>query len=177
MGLADAFLIIVNAALAAILIMAAIGKLISPGELRTATRELFSRRSTQFPENAHIRAFAIVELAAAALLFAAPTRLSGALLTAVLGLVFAASGAYGMARGASEPCGCLGNPSGKPLGARNVGIGIAMAVAAVAANTVIGTAGAANYAAEMLTVSSLLTLALCLWVNRERIIPVLRKAW
>lgn len=176
MGLSGGLLIIINGALAAILIMAAIGKLVSPGELRTATRELSASRFAKFPENPHIRAFALVELSAAVLLLTQTTRVPGAVLTAALGVVFAAFGLLGMLRGASEPCGCLGNPSAAPLGRRNVGIGLAMAVAACAANILMDS-GTTAYSAEMLTVSALLTLALCLWVNRKRIVPVLRKAW
>lgn len=181
MPLAEAITVGTNATLAAVLIVAAIGKIISPDELRLAVRELFTSPGigSRLITDPLVRSAAVTELFAAGLLYVPATRVAGAYLTAVLGALFATTGVLGIARGALAPCGCLGSSSSKPLGMRNVCVGLAMMVGSVTVNLVFGTTGGdpAAYSGQILAISSLLTLLLCLWTNRARIVPAVRKAW
>ena len=122
-----------------------------------------------------MRVFAACELAVAGLLFATATRVLGGCLVACLGALFATAGAMGIRRGGTASCGCLGSYEDKPLGARNVVIGAAM-IAVAPVNILLSAGGSATseYARGMLLVSALLTLGLCLWVNRVVIVPLVR---
>lgn len=166
--------LLINAAAATTLIVAAIAKLVSPTGMRVAVGELL-RSPRWFPTNRGVRVFAACELIVAGLLCATATRVVGGCLAACLGALFAAAGAMGIVRGATASCGCLGSYENKPLGVRNIVIGVAMvAVAPVNILVSVGSAETSEYAHGMLLISALLTLALCLWVNRVTIVPLVR---
>lgn len=166
--------LLINAAAAATLIVAAIAKIVSPAGMRIAVSELL-RSPRWLNADLGVRAFAACELIVAGLLFATTTRVVGGCLAACLGALFAAAGAMGIIRGGTASCGCLGSYENKPLGARNIVIGAAMIVLAPV-NILVsaGSYGASEYARGMLLAGALLTLVLCLWVNRVVIVPLVR---
>jgi hypothetical protein len=166
--------LLINAAAAATLTVAAIAKIISPTAMRIAVSELL-RSPRWLRADLGVRAFATCELIVAGLLFASATRVVGGYLTACLGALFAAAGAMGIIRGGTASCGCLGSYENKPLGARNIVIGAAMvAVAPINILVSAGSVGTSEYARGMLLISASLTLALCLWVNRVVIMPLVK---
>lgn len=163
----DVVLVVVNSVAAAILVQAALSKIAAPSHLRQALSEV-DVPDALTTTNA-VRLYAGIEcLAGIALLFSA-TRSVGAVLVAALGLVFIGLGGLGMARGSVEPCGCFGNPAGRPLGITNVALGAAL-VAAGATNLL--TRSPTGSAALLGTALALLVL--CLYVNRAWAWPLIR---
>ena len=101
-----------------------------------------------------------------------------------LGLSFVAFGVAGWVRGAGSPCGCLGQPAGRPFGLANVCAGLALLVATFASLSAHLQSGSWDeYLAVAPTATALEALALCLWLNRHLIMssfrpttPALRRA-
>jgi hypothetical protein len=174
MTFASWIVILINAAAAATLIVAAIAKLVSPAAMRIAIGELL-RSPRWLPADLGVRVFAACELTVAGLLSAATTRVLGGWLVACLGVLFAFAGTLGISRGGTASCGCLGSYADKPLGARNIAIGLAMIVVAPV-NIVVSAGGLETswYTRRALDLSAVLTIVLCLWVNRVLIVPLVR---
>lgn len=111
-----------------------------------------------------IRLVAAVEVAAGLLLAIPATRAIGAALGLVFGAGFVILGFWGQLGGASVGCGCFGAGSGRPLGYRNVLLGLLVAALAMLAWT---NQSGTTAAARDLCIASLLTCLLTLAVFRE----------
>ncbi|MGK5673175.1 MauE/DoxX family redox-associated membrane protein [Micromonospora sp. URMC 106] len=108
----------------AVLVCSGLGKLATPKHARQLFTELLRvRRSTALTL---VRAVAVVETAVGAALLVPAGRPAAAAATAALGAGFAAAGLVGWQRRTTLPCGCFGRPESRPLGARNVLVGLAL---------------------------------------------------
>ncbi|WP_390623918.1 MauE/DoxX family redox-associated membrane protein [Fodinicola feengrottensis] len=132
--LVDLALICANAVLVTILLRAAATKIVKPSTTASALRELVPALPPKLP--VAVRVLAALEFVAAFTYAIPPARLPGQFLVALLGAGFVVLGVAGMVRGSSEPCGCFGAESTKPLGLTNIMMGVAL-VAAGAANLVV----------------------------------------
>lgn len=96
--------------IAAVLLLAGIGKLLEPDATGAAIRNFGIMRK---PRRLHARLFAIAELSVAALLLAPglPLLHIGLWLAAGLFLLFSALQFRVLVRGERFPCGCFGNPA------------------------------------------------------------------
>ncbi|MDI2131067.1 MauE/DoxX family redox-associated membrane protein [Yinghuangia seranimata] len=130
MDSADWLLTLIDALVIAVLVQAGAVKLVSPAAGAAAVAELVPRGRGMPPPTAAVRALAVAELAAGIAAAVPQLRVADRALVIILGLVFAAAGVLGALRGSSEPCGCFGAASSRPLGAGNVLMGLALAAVA-----------------------------------------------
>ena len=164
----------VNAVAASVLVVAATAKLAAPRQSLLALRELFGSRSERLTAHG-VRAFAVVEVAAAVALLVAGTRTAGALLVAALGACFASLGLLGRVRRSRVACGCFGRAGGRPLGLSNAAMGLALVLAAPLNLSIdVSAATAHDYSRAALIGAALGSLAFCLWVQR-RVVLTLRR--
>lgn len=165
MGTLQWVVLALNAAAAAILLTAGIGKILAPQHVQAALAEVLPAPRGLFTTG-RLRGAAVVEIAVAVSLLTTTTRIAGALGTAGLGLIFALLGAVGLRRGGGTPCGCFGVPGRHPLGWPNVGFGLALA-AVGALNLLVSLTGpAGEYAAGAVLLMA--ACSLCLWWHRHR---------
>jgi hypothetical protein len=156
----DILLIALNSAVAAILVQAGLSKLAAPAPLHRALTELGAPARLATP--GAVRGYAVVEcLAGVALLTGA-----GGMLVAALGLAVAALGVLGAARGSVAPCGCFGNPGGRPLGLTNAAIGLGLALTGALNLTTAGPPASTPGTAGLM-------LVLCLYVHRAWAWPLI----
>jgi methylamine utilization protein MauE len=163
----DIVLVAVNSVVAATLMQAGLSKLAAPSRLGQALAEVGvppALRTTPA-----VRVYAGFECVAGVALLFAPTRLIGGVLVAAAGLSIVGLGVLGAVRGSAEPCGCFGNPAGRPLGLTNVAIGGSL----LAAGTVNAVLPAPTGPASVLG-AALALLLLCLFVNRSWAWPLIR---
>lgn len=166
------FVLVINAVVAMTFLVAAIGKIVSPVPTRDALREVLPSKLPDLPR-LPVRLFAIFELLALVLLIISASRLLGAIVVALIGLVFVAAGALGKARGATQSCGCFGTFVDKPLGIRNMIIGLGLLVAAtINTSTSPHPLSASAYTYDMLVFSAFLALLFCMWLNRTSILAL-----
>lgn len=162
-------LVLSNAAIAALLLVAASAKLVSPDQLLLALRELSDHLAPHVTQ-AHVRGYGVLEIVAGVLLLPSPTRLIGAALVAVLGTSFAVVGILGSRRSSRIACGCFGNLRGRPLGQVNVILGsvfIAVGVANIALPQ--SPSDGLTFSQIAFLGSALDALLLCAWFNRSLI--------
>jgi hypothetical protein len=159
-------LVTVNSLASAALLVAGATKLAVPQPVRRAVREL----SGDIPVSA-VRAFAVAEMLVAFGLVLPAMRVFAGMGLGVLGAVFVASGVAGRVRRSAVPCGCLGSGQ-HALGLRNVVAG-ALFLGAAGLNTVAGSTGGDPWTAAPL-IAAVLTLLLCLWINRALMWRLLR---
>ncbi len=165
MGLNEWLLTCVNAVAAALLLNSGLAKVVAPDVLRRALVEVVpSFAGTNAP--VLVRALAAVELAAAVALLVAPARMAAALVTALLGVGFAAFGLLGKLRGSSTPCGCFGASDKQPLGWTNVALGVLLA-AVLPLNAANGPVTHPDYTAGALMLAAMGTLLLCGHAHRR----------
>lgn len=165
-----------NVATAAILINSGTTKLVSPAGLRQAVRELMFPALRSRVTDGFVRAVASLELATAAGLLVTATRTPAIVLVALFGTGFAVLGAVGAMRGSTTACGCFGRTSNKPLGTTNIFMGLAL-LAVVLLNESVTTVSA-DYTADAMVSAALVSLLLCLWLNRRLAKELLgRPAW
>ncbi len=156
----------------AVLLCSGLAKLAVPGPAGRALAELM--RVPRARAAVPVRTLAAGETAAAVALLLPGSRFWGALAVALLGVAFAVAGLVGIRRGADVPCGCLGGDHGRPLGARNVGAGLALTAAAV---WVAASAGRASPGGPLpVVVTAGLTLAWCGCLHRA-LIRDLTRSW
>ena len=122
MGVAGSALVAVRVLAAAVLVNAAVAKLVAPDRPRRAVRELAPSAPPRLP--AVVVAAAVAGELLAAVLLLTPMAVAGAALTAVLGAAFAVLGFLGAVRGSRAPCGCFGGAGDRPLGTANVVQGV-----------------------------------------------------
>jgi methylamine utilization protein MauE len=163
----DFVLLTVNSVVAATLVQAGLSKIAVPSHLRHALAEVGAPEA--LAATRAIRLYAGIECVAGIALLFAVTRQLGAVLVIVAGLVIVGLGGRGAARRSVEPCGCFGNPAGRPLGLTNVVIG-ALLVAAGAANVVVRS----PTGPAALLGTALALLLLCLFINRAWAWPLVR---
>lgn len=159
---------------APVLLTAGAAKLAVPAGARDSFGSLAawtSRISTSLT----VRLAAGTELAAGLLLTIPTTRSIGALAALAFGICFAALGIWGKLAAVQVGCGCFGAASAKPLGPRNVAIGVAVALLSLIAftgspdTTARATAGNLDVAALL---SLLLTFALFRELLPRQLLPI-----
>jgi hypothetical protein len=159
------------AGLAAILLCAGSAKAAVP---RPAVRGLTGVLGSALPVTASfIRVFAVSEIAVAALLMWATTRVVGLTVAAAFGLAFVGLGLVGVARDGREPCGCFGRATGRPIGWVNVVLGALILAAAVVLLRVPGSAGPAA-PETLLATTAVLTVVAAMWLYRDLLLSVAR---
>jgi hypothetical protein len=118
-----------------LLLRAGAAKIVNPAVSATALAEVLSTRyraAGRYPPHLKlIRAVAATEMVAAIAVVLPATRLPDQILVGGLGLSFLALGAVGKVRGSSEPCGCFGVNSARPLGMTNMLLGLVLLAVAV----------------------------------------------
>lgn len=166
-SLPDVVLLALNSVVAATLIQTGLSKIAAPSHLRQALAEVGAPEA--LTTISAVRLYAGIECVAGATLLFAATRPLGGVLVAMAGLVIIGLGALGAARGSVEPCGCFGNPAGRPLGLTNVAIGASLVAAGAASVVLRSPTGPAA-----LLGTALALLLLCLFVNRAWAWPLIR---
>jgi hypothetical protein len=135
MGAFDWALICANAMLCALLLRTGAAKIVDPAISAAALAEVSFTRyraAGRYPPHLKlIRTVAVTEMVAAIAIAAPATRLPDQILVSGLGLSFVALGAVGRIRGSTQPCGCFGVNSVRPLGTTNMLVGMALIAAAV----------------------------------------------
>lgn len=172
MPIESASAIAMNALVATLLINSGAAKLVSPGGLRAAVRELFPVFGAAVT-NGLIRAAAILEIVVAAGLLVQPSRLPAAVLLTPLAIAFILLGGAGAIRGSTTACGCFGGNSDRPLGLGNLLIGLALLPVVVL--NLAGPAVAPGYTPAALAVTAAGSLLLSLWLNRALAADLLRE--
>lgn len=114
-----------TALLAGTLLCAGVAKLTVPVHLGRAIQDLAP--ATRGRAVSLARLVGAAEVGTALALSLPPLRPLGSAAGVVLGGVFAASGTAAAARRVRSPCGCFGRTGERPLGMRNVLVGLAMA--------------------------------------------------
>ncbi|MEU4644038.1 MauE/DoxX family redox-associated membrane protein [Micromonospora sp. NPDC023814] len=154
--------------LSAVFICSGLGKIVSPRHARQFFTELLRvRRSTAF---ATVRAVAVAEVSVGVGLLLPAGRDAAGVAAVALGASFAVAGVVGWHRRTTLPCGCFGRAERRPLGARNVLIGVAIGGSG-ALVFVSSVAGRSDQMAVM-TASVVLGMALLLW--RGMIVDLIR---
>ncbi|MGC4893997.1 MauE/DoxX family redox-associated membrane protein [Micromonospora sp. DT31] len=153
----------------AVLVCSGLGKLATPRHARQLFMALLPvRRGTAL---SLVRAVAAVEAVVGAALLVPAGRPAAAAATAALGAGFAAAGLAGRQRGTTLPCGCFGRPEGRPLGVRNVLIGLALVGFGTA---LLLTSPAALPADRMAVVAASLVAGMALLLWRGMVVDLVR---
>ena len=158
----------INAAVVAVLLNAAMTKAVNPDQPRRALQEVLPLLRQYRLGRLPGRITAIVEIIAALALTSPPTRLFGALMIAMLGVAYIAIGVLGIVRGASVPCGCVGDAArGHPFGAWNIGAGLLITAAALANGSesspfLVGM----SYLVWTAVLAGTLSIAIAVWLHR-----------
>jgi len=165
MSTRDLLVAAINGAAATVLIDAGVLKLVAPGPLQRALDELL-QGAADVPQQV-VRLMAVVEVTAAVLLLALPTRTLGLSIVALSGLAFVILGLAGRLRRSLLPCGCMGSRSGQPLGAANVVVG-GLLVGVVLVNAWLARWGlAAGYSYLVMPTVAVLVIGMSIWHNRR----------
>jgi hypothetical protein len=169
MGSGDWVLPATNAIAASLLLNSGIAKTVASGPSRRAVEEIVPVLD-EAVIGVVLRVAAIVEIAAAAALSISPPRVPAAAAVSLLGTSFAALGLLGVARHGNAPCGCFGSSSRRPLGWFNVLLGLALtSVYPVNAAWSPGE----RYSAATPLLTSILSIALCVYMRRELVVQLL----
>lgn len=161
-----------NASASALLLVAALSKMVAPGQLVVALGELI--QPLDLITAKLIRLVAVIEFAASVTLLFAPIRMLGAALAAVLGLAFALAGLTGIARGTQSPCGCLGISGGRTLGPTNILAGVLLiGLFALNRSELVPPSSSGEYSRAAILAVAGLSLALCLGIHRQ----LVRVSW
>lgn len=166
-------LLLINCAVAAVLLQAGLFKVGFPGPLRQALAEILPRHGRLVTDRA-VRVIAAAEILTAVTLVGQPTRVPAGIAAGVLGVMFVSAGVAGRARSGSMPCGCLAGGGRHPLGLTSVLFGVSIAAVSVV-NILAATLPQplTGYAAGAPVTAALFTLLTCLWVNRAVIVRLL----
>jgi len=113
-----------DAVIAALLIRSSALKAVTPDLIADALAEL--SRGRWRPSSMAMRAVAGIELAAALAITAPSLRVVAWVITGLLGICFVVLGAAGLLTGSTQPCGCFGAESDRPLGVPSVLAGTAL---------------------------------------------------
>ncbi|MDQ2956123.1 MAG: hypothetical protein M3Y42_04050 [Actinomycetota bacterium] len=150
---------------APVLLTAGVAKLAAPRAARDSFVSL-APRAESITTALSVRLVAAVETAVGLLLVLPRTRDAGALGAIAFGIAFAILGIWGQLSASSISCGCFGAGSSRPLGYKNVAIGIAvLALAVLALTGSLSTSGTAT--ARDLDLAALLSLLITFGVFRS----------
>jgi hypothetical protein len=163
MDFGDWVLLAVNTIAASLLLNSGIAKTVAPGPPGRAVAEIVPAVDRAVIE-AVVRGAAFAEIAVAAALPFRTLRLPGAVAVSLLGASFVVLGLLGAARHSKAPCGCFGTSRTRPLGWLNVVLGLVLA-AVYPVNAVWSPGG--DYPVSTLLSTSILSLALCVYMRRE----------
>ena len=119
----------VRLAVAVILLIGGASKLVSPRPLAGSFAQVYGWRPVTGRWAA--RAVAGVELLAAFLLAAGWAVTTGAVLAGLVGAGVVTFAGTAMRRGATRPCGCFGESSGRPIGVHNLLAGVGLLAGAI----------------------------------------------
>jgi len=169
MDFGDFILAVGNAVAASLLLNSGIAKTVAAGPPRRAVEEIVPVLDGAVI-GAALRAAAIVEIAVAAALPVPLLRLPAAIVVSLLGASFGVLGLLGIARHSKAPCGCFGTSGRRPLGWFNVALGLALA--AVYPINAAWSAGE-RYPVATLLLTSIMSIALCVYMRRELVIRLL----
>jgi hypothetical protein len=169
MDFGDLILAVCNAIAASLLLNSGIAKTVAAGPPRRAVEEIVPVLDSAVI-GAALRAVAIVEIAVAAALPAPPVRAPAAVVASLLGASFVVLGLLGIARHSKAPCGCFGASGRRPLGWSNVVLGLVLA-AAYPINAAWSPAD--DYTVATLLLTSIMSMALCVYMRRELVIQLL----
>lgn len=167
MTFTDALLVCADAVVVALLVRGGAAKLVAPALGAAAAGELRPDRGPV--PAAVIRALAVVEIAVAVAMALPSLRGPAHVPLAALGLLFAGAGILGLLRGSTEPCGCFGADSTRPLGASNVLMGAAILADAASALWVhgVGTSRTDSAAAGVAGLGAIVTGGWLLYSHRK----------
>jgi uncharacterized membrane protein len=170
------WLVALNAATSALLLIAGIGKLYSPTQLDRALREVLPLPADIALTAVAIRLLAALELATGVGLLVPGVRLWAAASTAVLGIGFVAFGTIGWVRHSHASCGCLARPDGRPLGPANVIVGATVAAIALAnVSQTVPSSSERNFAELAALAATLDVLIFTVWMHRQTALILLRR--
>jgi hypothetical protein len=169
MDFGDWVLPAINAIAASLLLNSGIAKTVAPGPSRRAVEEVAPGLGGAVIGGV-LRAAAIVEIAAAAALPIPPLRVPVAVTVALLGFGFMALGLLGTTRHSKAPCGCFGTSGERPLGRLNILLGLALT--SVYPINAVGSPGA-DYPVATLLSTTILSIALCVYMRRELVVQLL----
>jgi hypothetical protein len=171
------WLVALNAATAALLLIAGIGKLYSPTQLGRALREVLPVPADLGLMAVAIRLLAAVELASGVGLLIPGVRIWAAASTAVLGIGFVAFGTIGWVRHSHTSCGCLALSDGRPLGPANVIVGAAVSAIALAnVFQTVPSSSERNFAEPAALAATLDVLIFTVWMHRQTALLLFRRA-
>jgi methylamine utilization protein MauE len=170
MDFGDPILAVCNAIAASLLLNSGIAKTVATGPPRRAVEEIVPVLDGAVI-GAALRVLAIVEIAVAAALPAPPVRMPAAAAVSLLGVSFVALGLLGIARHSETPCGCFGASGRRPLGWSNAALGLVLA-AAYPINAAWSPAD--DYTVATLLLTSIMSIALCVYMRRELVIQLLK---
>ncbi|HEX6681436.1 MAG TPA: MauE/DoxX family redox-associated membrane protein [Candidatus Limnocylindrales bacterium] len=158
-------------AVAAALLVAGASKLVSPRPLATSLGQVFGwARPAGI---AAARVVAAIELLAACLLAAGGPLIVGLALTGLVGAGIVVFVSAAMRRGATAPCGCFGESSGRPIGVRNLLGGIGF-LAGAGGLLILPGPGTAT-AELMLPLTATVALAAVMVRDRARLLAPFRR--
>jgi hypothetical protein len=163
----DWLLIFGNSALSVLLLRAGAEKLIKTKVATAALDELFPR--VRFDLTGVVRLAAVLEIIAVIAVAAPALRLPAQFLFGLLGLAFLMLGILGKARGSSQPCGCLGASSTRPLGTTNMLLGLALLAVVLLNIATARPADASAVAVSTSFVTVIISVAWLFWTNHQRI--------
>ncbi|HEY8472614.1 MAG TPA: MauE/DoxX family redox-associated membrane protein [Natronosporangium sp.] len=158
-------------ALAVILLLGGAAKLLSPRPLATLLHQVYGWARPAGVAAA--RAVAALELTAAFLLAGGWLVAAGLTVTGLVGAGIAGFTVIAMRRGATAPCGCFGESSGRPIGVRNLLAGAALLAGAVGLLVLPG-AGTAE-PALLLPLTALIALVAVMVRDRARLLAPFRR--
>lgn len=158
---------LVSLVIAVPLLLAGASKLLRPGPLAAALGKVYRWAGSRPVLAAGIaRAVAVVELAAAFLVLTGWWRPGGSVLAGVVGLGIAGFAASALLLGRTAVCGCFGETDGKPLGAGNIVVGVALVAGAFLA---LQGSSARTSKEILLLLASTAALARVLFKHRHRL--------
>lgn len=171
MTLTDLILVFGNSALSALLLRASAEKLVKPAVTAAALGELFPRVRSDL--TGLVRLAAVLEAVSAIAVAVPGLRLPAQLPIGLLGAAFLLLGAAGKLRGSSQPCGCLGAGSSRPLGTTNALMGLALLAVVLLNVEVTRPENANDLAVSTALVAVIMSVAWLFWTSRQRIRIVL----
>jgi hypothetical protein len=143
-------------AIAVALLVAGASKLVSPRPLAASLGQVFGWHR---PAGVWIaRAVAVTELVAAFLLATSWALTLALTLTGLVGAGTAVFAITAVRRGATAPCGCFGESSGRPVGVRNLLAGSGLLAGAIGLLALPGTGAAAELMLPLTAATALLAV-------------------
>lgn len=173
MSLTGWILVSCDALIAALLVRSSALKAVTPDRTADALAEL--SRGRWRPSGMVMRAVAGTELAAALAITAPSLRIAAWVITGMLGMCFLVLGAAGLLKGSTQPCGCFGAESDRPLGVPSVLAGSVFLTLAVVNIADAGDAEMAGAHAGVALVAAIILLAWTLAAHRREAAAIISR--